>query len=78
MVSNLNDFLNYYTRGREDHRGAFDILAELESKVIENDNPPECVSIEYRKFAWVIFHFSEINIDQRGGSMVYYYSGSAS
>lgn len=77
-VSNLKDFLNEYTRSREDYRGAFDIIAELESKVIENDNPPEHISVEYRLDGFIIFGLSQINLGEYGRSMVYYYCGSAS
>lgn len=77
-VSNLQDFLREYRRSRKDHRGAFDILAELESSVINYDNPPEHVSVEYRSGAFVIFGLHQINIDEDGRSMLYYYGGSAS
>lgn len=77
-ISNLEYFLEVYCKGRKDHKGAFEVLAELESKVAYESNPADHISIEYRNFAWVMFRFKKLIRDPQDTFVVYDFEGSAS
>ena len=61
-VIDLEEFFEWYDFGpTKEYKGPFEILAELESKVKNNANPPEHISISYRDGAVVMFRLKQID-----------------
>ena len=77
-ISNIEYFLDCYTVNHEGQKGAFEILSKLESKVTNQENPIEHISIEYRDWAFVMFRLKDIKTEGRETYVVYDFDGSAS
>lgn len=55
LVDNIDEFLQSYRNNRTSYNSPFEILYNLEKKVMFENNPEECILVPYKDWGDIIF-----------------------
>ena len=77
-ISNINEFLSSYSSNFEYYASSFQILYELEKRIMFKNNPDDCMLINYKEDGYIIFRLKEMKEENNLRVVVYEYEGSAS
>jgi hypothetical protein len=77
-ITNIEEFFYYYSNNLDYYAPPFKILAELENKILFENNPEKCIIIPYKEFGDIIFDFEGIRLSGDLRIVMYRFSGSLS
>lgn len=77
-IPNINDFFDMYGNNLDCYSSPFQILLDLESKIMFENNPEEFILIPYKRDGDIIFRLIEIKEEDHLRVVVYAYDGSCS
>lgn len=77
-ITDLQEFLSNYTNNLDYYKPPFKILAELEEKILFENNPEEFISIDYKDWGEILFGLNRIYEHDDLRIVEYSYIGSGS
>ena len=77
-VTNLQEFLDSYTNNLDYYESPFSILADLENQMKYDNEPLNCILVDYKAEGSIIFDLVRMYESDNVRYVEYQYNGSAS